>query len=92
LVILTGAIDIIRCEISKSRGLAAFLAFKYINMGFPMYVALTNIPIENMLPVKGLTFWEIFKNIYIKFLTLLFVPLRFKWRCKHLKILLKLFP
>jgi hypothetical protein len=51
---LTGAIDVIRCEITKYRGLAAFLALKYINMGFPMYVTLTNIPIENLSPVKGL--------------------------------------
>ena len=32
------------------RELAAFLAFKYINTGFPMYVTLTNIPIENLSP------------------------------------------
>ena len=51
---MIGAIDIIRCEISKYRGLAPFLAFKYINMGFPMYVTLTNIPIDNLSTVKGL--------------------------------------
>ena len=51
---LTGAIDVIRCEISKYRGLAAFLALKYINMGFPMYVMLTNIPIDSLSTVKGL--------------------------------------
>ena len=51
---MTGAIDVIRSEISKYRGLAAFIAFKYINMGFPMYVTLTNIPTDNQSPVKGL--------------------------------------
>ena len=53
---MTGAINIIRCEIPKYRELAAFLAFKYLNMGFPMYVTLTNIPIENLSPVKGLRY------------------------------------
>ena len=52
---MTGAIDVIRCEITKYRGLAAFLALKYINMGFPMYVTLRNIPIENLSTVKGLS-------------------------------------
>ena len=50
---MTGAIDIFRCEIQKYRELAAFLALKYINMGFPMYVTLTNIPIENLSPLIG---------------------------------------
>ena len=53
---MTGAIDVIRCEISRNRGLATVLALKYINMGFPMYVTLTNIPIDNLSPVKGLMF------------------------------------
>ena len=51
---MTGANDVIRGEKTKYCELAAFLAFKYINMGFPMYVTLTNIPIENLSPVKGL--------------------------------------
>ena len=51
---MTRAIDVIRCEISKYRELAAFLASEYINMGFPMYVTPTNIPIKNLSPVKGL--------------------------------------
>ena len=51
---MTGPIDVIRCELTKYRGLAAFLALKYINMGFPMYVTLTNIPRDNLSPVKGL--------------------------------------
>ena len=50
---MTGAIDAIRCEISNYRELAAFLALIYINMGFPMYVTLTNIPTANLSPVKG---------------------------------------
>ena len=53
---MTGAIDVIRCEISKYRGLAAFLALKYINMRFPMYVTLTNFPIDNLSIVKGLNY------------------------------------
>ena len=53
---MTGAIDVIRCEISKYRGLAAFLALKYMNMGFPMYATLTNISIDNLSTVKGLSY------------------------------------
>ena len=52
--ILTGASDVIKCGISKYRGLVAFLALKYINMGFPMYVTLKKIPMYNLSPVKGL--------------------------------------
>ena len=51
---MTGEIDVIRLEISKYRELATFLALKHINMGFPMYVTLTNIPTKNLSPVKGL--------------------------------------
>ena len=51
-VILTCAIDVIWCEISKYHELAAFLALNGMNMGFPMYVTLTNIPTDNLSPVK----------------------------------------
>ena len=51
---MTGAIDIIRCEISKCRGLAAVFTFEYINMGLSMYVTLTNIPIDILSAGKGL--------------------------------------
>ena len=51
---MTGVIDVIRYEISKYRGLAAFLGLNYINMGFPMYVTLTHIPIDKLSTVKGL--------------------------------------
>ena len=51
---MSGAIDVIRCEISKAREPAAFLALKYINTGFPMYVTLKHIPTYNRSPVKGL--------------------------------------
>ena len=56
---MTGAIDVIRSEMSKNRGLAAFLVLKYINMGFPMYVTLTNIPIDNLSTIKGLKIIEL---------------------------------
>ena len=51
---MTGAINLIRFEIWKFRELAAFLALKYINMGYPMYVTLKNIPTYNLSPVIGL--------------------------------------
>jgi len=50
---LTGAVEVIRCDIWKSRELAASLALKYMNLGFPMYATLTQIPIYNLSPVKG---------------------------------------
>ena len=52
---MTGAINVIRCEIWKSRELAAFLALEYMNMGIPMYVTLEIIPSYNLSPDKGLS-------------------------------------
>ena len=60
---MTGAIDAVRCDISKFRELAAFLAFKYVNMGFPMYVTLKKIPMYSLSPVKGIT---VFCTIKVK--------------------------
>ena len=47
----------------KSRELAAFLALKYTNMGFPMYVTLKKIPMYNLSPVKGLIYLHILTKL-----------------------------